>query len=67
MRGSLRAAKSLAKHIGRQDLQTLSLHFNCYQIFQLFSTKLFLFALFPPSSPHQTDNRDKREEKEVEG
>lgn len=45
--GALRAAKSLAKHIRGQDLQTLPLHSNCYQIFQLFSTKLFLFALFP--------------------
>ncbi len=45
--GALRAAKSLAKHIRGQDLQTLPLHSNCYQISQLFSTKLFLFALFP--------------------
>lgn len=45
--GALGAAKSLAKHIRGQDLQTLPLHSNCYQIFQLFSTKLFLFALFP--------------------
>lgn len=44
---ALRAAKSLAKHIRGQDLQTLPLHSNCYQIFQLFSSKLFLFALFP--------------------
>lgn len=44
--GALRAAKSLAKHIRGQDLQTLPLHSNCYQIFQLFSSKLFLFALF---------------------
>jgi len=26
-----------------------------------------LFALFSPSSPHQTDNRDKQKEKEEEG
>ena len=45
--GALRAAKSLAKHIRGRDLQTLPLHSNCYQISQLFSTKLFLFALFP--------------------
>lgn len=64
--GALRAAKSLAKHIRRQDLQTLLLHFNCYQIFQLFSTKL-LVCPFSPSSPHQTDNRDKLKEKEEEG
>lgn len=47
MQVELRVAKSLAKHIRGQDLQTLLLHFNCYQIFQLFSTNCSCLPFFP--------------------
>lgn len=56
--GALRAAKSLAKHIRGQDLQTLPLHSNCCQISKLFSTKLFLLPFFPFIS---TSNGQKRQ------
>lgn len=66
-RGARRVAKSFAEHVRGRDLQTLPLRFNCCQIFQLCNPELFWFALFSPSSPHQTDNADTLKEKENGG